>query len=290
MKKIFTLMAVAALAVSANAQEEVLLFENGATVTSGQTFTTENTTLVLGNDLKKAAGWDVKANSYKGDYLVPFSQKVMVEEEEKDRFISVCGGDNPKDDVAAKGGGFNGSGEVGKLPQSGTYYVITPKKSGTILAGIILNSDKELYIVDGTDKVETEVLDADFVPTGAYTQNVINADAMFTGEQMTLYDSDGNEAEWTYGGKNGIVVADKLTGTVEFKVKANREYYVFCTGSKLSFFGYIFTPGEDDDTDAINEVSTKTVANGVSYNLAGQQVSKSFKGIVIRDGKKFIQK
>ena len=44
-------------------------------------------------------------------------------------------------------------------------------------------------------------------------------------------------------------------------------------------------------TTAINSVSTVTVkGNGKIYNLAGQQVTESYKGIVIKNGKKMVQK
>ena len=35
---------------------------------------------------------------------------------------------------------------------------------------------------------------------------------------------------------------------------------------------------------------TKTTAQGATYNLAGQRVDNNFKGVVIRDGKKIVQK
>lgn len=44
-------------------------------------------------------------------------------------------------------------------------------------------------------------------------------------------------------------------------------------------------------TDGINSIQAgKKVQAGATYNLAGQRVGKTFHGMVIRDGKKFIQK
>ena len=40
-------------------------------------------------------------------------------------------------------------------------------------------------------------------------------------------------------------INDKTTGTVEFDVVAGETYYVFCTGSKLSFGGYVFESSGD---------------------------------------------
>lgn len=44
------------------------------------------------------------------------------------------------------------------------------------------------------------------------------------------------------------------------------------------------------DTNNILNVKTSLVENGVVYNLAGQKVSKSFKGLVIENGKKVVKK
>ena len=43
-------------------------------------------------------------------------------------------------------------------------------------------------------------------------------------------------------------------------------------------------------TTAINSVKTKTALDGAIYNLAGQRVSKSYKGVVIKNGRKYIVK
>ena len=48
---------------------------------------------------------------------------------------------------------------------------------------------------------------------------------------------------------------------------------------------------EAGNTTAIQTINTKAkAANGAIYNVAGQKVSASYKGLVIKDGKKYIQK
>ena len=42
--------------------------------------------------------------------------------------------------------------------------------------------------------------------------------------------------------------------------------------------------------DAIQTAKTVNTVNGVRYNLAGQKVDENYKGIVILNGKKFMQK
>lgn len=44
-------------------------------------------------------------------------------------------------------------------------------------------------------------------------------------------------------------------------------------------------------TTNIKDITTKAAdANAPAYNLAGQKVGKEYKGVVIKAGKKFIQK
>lgn len=49
------------------------------------------------------------------------------------------------------------------------------------------------------------------------------------------------------------------------------------------------TIGDEPGTDGINVVKTQ-VDNGAIYNLAGQKVNENYKGLVIKNGKKYIQK
>ena len=47
-------------------------------------------------------------------------------------------------------------------------------------------------------------------------------------------------------------------------------------------------PYQYGDPSGINSVSNDNVVSGKAYNLAGQAVSKNFKGIVVKDGKKYV--
>ena len=47
---------------------------------------------------------------------------------------------------------------------------------------------------------------------------------------------------------------------------------------------------DEDDATAIKTIKAKAGNNGAIYNLAGQKVNASYKGVVIKDGKKYIQK
>jgi hypothetical protein len=224
MKKIFTLIAVAVMALGAQAQEKVLFASDGA-YGNGATLTSENTTLVLGND-RTTKNYDLKLTSAKAYCAGLFGQQVMVEnedgvQEEKTRIVYLVGNQNPKDGEldGDKSAGSGYKPESANLPQSGTYYMITPNKNGHICAYIILNGSKNFYIVKASDGSCLSL-----------NEFVIQAD----GDEPVPVNVNED-----------FTVDEKTTGTVDFDVVAGETYYVFCTGSKLSFGGYVFTPSGD---------------------------------------------
>ena len=235
MKKIFTLFAVAMMAMGANAQEKVL-FSNDGAYGNGATLTSENLTVVLGND-RTTKNYDLKLSSAKAYCAELFGQTVPVtneetgEVEQKTRVVYVVGNQNPKDGEldgdASKGSGYKP--ESCNLPHSGTYYMITPAKAGHICAFVIVNGGKNFYIAKGSDGTCLPVSDI-------------------------VIKKDGDEAE-VVPMNDDFTLDDKTTGTVEFDVVANETYYVFCTGSKLSFGGCVFTPEGGVDPGELTETT-----------------------------------
>lgn len=61
----------------------------------------------------------------------------------------------------------------------------------------------------------------------------------------------------------------------------------FPVGS-MNFYGFEFVSGTSGIQQTI--APAKVIENNVIYNLAGQRVNESYKGIVIKNGKKYIQK
>ncbi len=235
MKKIFTLITVALMAMSASAQE-IALFENGGTYNNGAELSTANAKVVLGND-RTSKPYDVKLSGCKAYTSQYFGQTVQVqnedtgEMEDKTRVVYVVGNQNPKD-KELEGDKSAGSGykpESGNLPQSGTYYMFTPTKNGHVCAFIILNYDKSFYVVKGSDGQAL-----------AASEMVLKAD----GDEPTVVELDADNK-----------VTEKLTGTVEFDVVANETYYIFCTGSKLSFGGYVFAAEGGEEPQNLTETT-----------------------------------
>ena len=96
-------------------------------------------------------------------------------------------------------------------------------------------------------------------------------------------------------------------GVIKFPVYKDCKYIVNANGSKITAAGFYFdTTGDATITATVNDVEVTIISgtstainaskffkaenNGSIYNLAGQKVNASYKGLVIKDGKKFIQK
>ena len=243
MKKIFTLIAVAAMALSANAQEQYVIAD-GFTPTNGQEVqATASVMLKYGIDNK----WQNKPEGTLTGYT-----------------CFVTGSQNPKDgepteDSKSTGNGYKSATQ--NLPHSGVFYVFTPSASGTIKLGVQLNADKTFVLADG-------------------------ADGTCLSDKVTFEDAEGNAVTYQEGGENEYSLSDKLVGFANLPVEANKVYYVFCVGSKLGIYGFTFTGGET----SIKGIEAAADVNAPAYNLAGQKVGKDYKGVVIQNGRKMLQK
>ena len=72
---------------------------------------------------------------------------------------------------------------------------------------------------------------------------------------------------------------------ISVEVKAGEVAVGYPTGS-LNFYGFEFIAG----TSGVNAVTVEKAKNNIRYNLAGQRVDESYKGVVIMNGKKFVVK
>ena len=227
MKKIFTLITVACMAVTANAQGTYAV-DTLETISVGSTISSvNNITMTYGGD---ASTGDASAGIGKSAFTDGDAPSTV--------FIAYYkgNGNNPKD---ADGKGFDASGN---LPVKGTYYILKPTIAGNIKVAVVFNSGKKFFIVED-------------------------------GKALTDF--------------NGITTTAKYTGTYSFPVKANSTYYVFCIGSKLGFGGFTLTAATTNITDISTGESYK---DAPTFNLAGQKVNKTYKGVVIQNGKKIINK
>lgn len=191
---------------------------------------------------------------------------------------------------------------VGGLPVTGLYYKITAKVDGALKIGIWANKGNHpTYLVDSETKQVSDFLVEGYVNGQNYTADDVAA-GNATEEQVgklkwldnaalqALHDGNAGAKPYVIGAGN-----QPFFGNLVVDAKAGKTYYFFQGTTQIGFHGYTFVPGakkEDlvDGVETIKTVAAKNNANVPVYNLAGQQVNKSFKGIVIQNGKKFFVK
>ena len=132
MKKIFTLIATALMAVGANAQESWLV---DAETVPGD---------IAGFDYKATAS--VKLNLADSEYGNVGSLNTEDGDYRFDVFTHYFSGKNNPKDATGK---TNFTHTNHTLPTQGCYYIFKPSVAGSIEAGIVLNSAKPFYISDG---------------------------------------------------------------------------------------------------------------------------------------------
>ena len=159
--------------------------------------------------------------------------------------------------------GKNSGKLVSGAEPTGCAYKFETTKAGSLTVAVQLNANKGFHI-----------LDADFAEVAPASYNLPAA-------------KDGDSQEFTQNDKGENIVSAKSNGTVTFSVAEGGTYYVLAAGTKMGFFGFKYTIGTSTGISSVNAAAAKK--NGKTYNMAGQEVSSSAKGIVIKNGKKYVK-
>ena len=155
----------------------------------------------------------------------------------------------------------NGKLHTGAEP-TGCVYKFETVKAGSVTVGVQLGGTKGFHI-----------LDADFAEVAPASYNLPAA-------------KDGDSQEFTQNEKGENIIAAKSNGTVTFSVAEGGTYYVLAAGTKMGFYGFKYKVGT---STGISSIEAAAKNDGKTYNMAGQQVSGSFKGLVIKNGKKYVK-
>jgi len=171
------------------------------------------------------------------------------------------------------------------VPLKGCYYKFTSKSAGKLVIGFFLNKNLNsngLYIVDGTTKA---LVAKDKIAINAFRNNCNYEVEKGSVTKLGVYTLNDD-----YLVQNDIMATDTnrpLYGYLTLNVAANTDYYLFSPKSQMGVYGFQFTA-----TTGIETVKTQKAFNADApmYNMAGQKVDKSYKGIVIQNGRKFVNK
>ncbi len=174
----------------------------------------------------------------------------------------------------------------GSAPLKGCYYKFETKAAGELIIGFFLNKNlasNPLYIVDGSTN---KLIAKDAIKIQAFRNNCNYETEKGSTTKLVSYTLSDD-----YLVQSDIMGADTnrpLYGYITIDVAANSSYYLFSPKSQMGVYGFQFKGG----TSGINiQNATNTWnANAPMYNLSGQKVDKSYKGIVIQNGRKFMNK
>lgn len=213
----------------------------------------------------------------------------------------VQGNDNPKD---ADGG----NPALSLLaPVGGAVIQINAEKDGWCYIVAKLSTNKQYMVFEeGAPigyKIAMESADE------RVTDGVINLEIEGEGEFNNI--PEGRQVQWVireYLGDAEAATAGNGLGVLYFPVFKDCQYYAHATGSKISWSAIYFSEAEAQSVVLSNaDGASKTIINGdpagiatvkneasqnngAIYNVAGQQVDKNYKGLVIKNGKKMLQK
>lgn len=148
-------------------------------------------------------------------------------------------------------------------------------------------SAEKLTITDGEAAVPTKVTVADL------TTNKYLCDLVTVENANIISETSGTHTnQYLTNGTDKVMIYDKFKTKTNITDGEGFDVTGILVTAKLS--GNIikeFAPISAPVPTGINNITTETTdANAPAYNLAGQKVGKEYKGVVIKAGKKFIQK
>ena len=305
MKKVFLLAAVA-FATSANAQ--VVQFDSealGMTDTAAE-FAAET---ALGSndaiDAYIAFTDNYKASNIKNnDYNV-----VKIGGNEVLTKGGMQGSNNPKDVNGNSPAGNVAEGTAPSVPVSGCVYGLKAKADGVVYVVAKLSSNKAYTVFeDGAAIGYKAAMEAN---NAAFADGKLFVEVKGEGE-YNLVKTPIDQLEHIATGDPASEIKVNGLGVIFFPVYNGGTYLVNACGSKASVSGMYFATAEQDvvvegtDSEApkaaftiytaggadgiANVAATAKAENARMFNLAGQEVGKNFKGIVVVNGKKFMNK
>ena len=237
MKKIFTLIAAAFMAVGANAQSDIVTY----------TFDNQASTYVLGDNCE-ATTYTMDGNvGFSVNYTSTIGEKMQVKLAANENIFFEY-----KNGSATKDGHKNNAVKTGEnffQCDAKNFIIMIPVQTGDVISVKFSakGSNAPKLTIDGSEPPIT-----------------INDGAATTCTGKTEADAVVFSATATKGGTAKIKETDSGMRVYSISIKSS--------------------------TTGIQNIKAAANNDGETYNLAGQKVNENHKGIVIKDGKKYMNK
>ncbi len=319
MKKVLLSAVTLFAAICVNAQEVGQISSDDLGITSDATSVAAGTEFAKTTNVTMSAGAD---DTYKNPSCSGGGVSyIKFDGNQVDGTVGIQGQTNPKDvdggtssttlvkpatgafytfDVAADGYLY----VVGKISTNKAYSVF--EESTAIGYTLAAADQEEKSVTDDafyTITIENDTEDADGIGSVTTANKYYNAGILWPEKILAGWDyTSDTSVTWTAIGGSGM-------GYITFPVFADCQYIVNANGSKFTACGFYYSPTEATEiigydsegnayctyvgsaADGIQSVAVEAAAeNAPAYNLAGQQVTSAYKGVVLKGGKKYINK
>ncbi len=168
--------------------------------------------------------------------------------------------------------------ESGVMPAKGLFYEFTPSANGELLLGIIVwRPGNQVYVFEKSTMTQ--------FPTSALSiDGYVNNNTVIWGSNEKAFSTIQMTDNHDY--QVAEIPGKQIIGYMKLAMEANKTYVLLSPNGQPGIYGFQFTTGEA----GISTLKAEQNVNAPIYNLAGQKVSKDFKGVVLQNGKKFVQK
>ena len=172
----------------------------------------------------------------------------------------------------------------GVKPAIGSWYEFEVKNNGELKIGFFVNKsiqNNKLYFAElQEDKLHYTLLD----PTQLTVWGWINNNTYPEDNENCIRNTHPRADYCVIEATN---LSNPFLGYVSFTAEAGKTYLFLSPQTQLGCYGFQFTPNGES---GVNNVKADAIANTQSYNLAGQRVNKDYKGLMIQNGRKVVNK
>lgn len=170
--------------------------------------------------------------------------------------------------------------ESNTMPGKGCYYEFTAKKAGTLMVGIRINRPSDAFYVFN------KATFAQLPPSALSIDGFVNNNGVIWGTNTEAFTNIKMNDQHTYQ-QDGIP-GKEIFGFLTIDAAENTTYVMLSPKGQIGLFGFYFDPSTTGITDITNNIEENV--NAPVYNLAGQKVNANAKGLLIKNGKKFMNK
>ena len=169
--------------------------------------------------------------------------------------------------------------ELKKMPVKGLYYEFTSSAAGELVIAILVwRPGNKLYFFDKETFTQ--------FPTSALSiEGYVNNNEVVWGNNAEAFSTIPMTENHDYQVEG--IPSNKIFGYMKLNVEANKTYVLLSSNSQPGIYGFYL-----NEATGIGTIKTNNAwnADAPMYNLSGQKVDKSYKGIVIQNGRKFVNK